>query len=90
MKQNKKIKPLVNVVTVEPRHVERYWPLAEFMVAEALKYSGKYADSKHIYDYLLKDLMQCWIMFGSDEEEENKENDNLNAHNTNKFINYKC
>jgi hypothetical protein len=25
-----------------------------------------------------------------DEEEENKENDNLNAHNTNKFINYKC
>jgi hypothetical protein len=72
MKQNKKIKPLVNVVTVEPRHVERYWPLAEFMITEALKYSGKYADSKHIYDYLLKDFMQCWIMFGSDEEEENK------------------
>ena len=72
MKQNKKIKPLVNVVTVEPRHVERYWPLAEFMVTEALNYSGKYANSKHIYDLLLKDLMQCWIMFGSDESEESK------------------
>jgi esterase/lipase superfamily enzyme len=25
-----------------------------------------------VYDYLLKDMMQCWIMFGSDENEENK------------------
>jgi len=73
MKQTKKkLKPLVNVITVEPRHVERFWPLAEFMVSEALNYSGKYADSKHIYEYLLKDMMQCWIMFGSDENEENK------------------
>ena len=73
MKQTKKkLKPLVNVITVEPRHVERFWPLAEFMVNEALNYSGKYADSKHIYEYLLKDMMQCWIMFGSDENEENK------------------
>ena len=73
MKQTKKkIKPLVNVITVEPKHVERFWPLAEFMVTEALNYSGKYADSKHVYDYLLKDMMQCWIMFGSDENEENK------------------
>ena len=40
----------------EPKDVERFWPLAEFMVTEALKYSGEYASSKHIYDYLKKDL----------------------------------
>ena len=68
----KKIKPLVNVVTIVPKDVDKFWPLAEFMVSEALKYSGQYADAKHIYDYLCKDLMQCWIMFGSDELEENK------------------
>ena len=48
----KKIKPLVQVISVEPKDIERFWPLAEFMVSEALKYSGKYADAKHIYDYL--------------------------------------
>ena len=68
----KKIKPLVQVISVEPKDIERFWPLAEFMVGEALKYSGKYADAKHIYDYLKKDMMQCFLMFGSDELEENK------------------
>ena len=44
-----------------------------------------------------KELVEFWkdeirIRCGKieDEEEENKENDNLNAHNTNRFINYKC
>ena len=42
MKQTKKkIKPLVNVLSIEPKDVERFWPLAEFMVTEALKYSGE-------------------------------------------------
>ena len=73
MKQTKKkIKPLVNVLSIEPKDVERFWPLAEFMIKEALKYSGEYADAKHIYDFLKKDMMQCFIMFGSDELEENK------------------
>ena len=73
MKQRKKkIKPLVNVLSIQPKDVERFWPLSEFMIKEALKYSGEYADPKHIYDLLKKDMMQCFIMFGSDELEENK------------------
>ena len=39
----KKIKPLVSVIPVEPNNVEKFWPLAEFMVKQALDYSGKYA-----------------------------------------------
>jgi hypothetical protein len=68
----KKIKPLVNVLPIEPKDIERFWPLCEFMVAEALAFSGKYADPEFIFRELKKDVMQCWIMFGSDETEENK------------------
>jgi len=68
----KQIKPLVTILSLEPKDIERFWPLAEFMVAEALAFSGKYADSAWIMDELKKDTMQCWIMFGSDESEENK------------------
>ena len=39
----KQIKPLVSILPLEPKDIERFWPLAEFMVAEALAFSGKYA-----------------------------------------------
>ncbi len=68
----KQIKPLVSILPLEPKDIERFWPLAEFMVSEALAFSGKYADSAWVMNELKKDLMQCWIMFGSDESEENK------------------
>lgn len=68
----KKIKAAVNVVSVTPVDVKKFWPLAEFMVAEALNYSGKYCDPKDIYEELLLDKMQLFIMFGADEQEENK------------------
>jgi len=68
----KQTKPQVNVVAVVAKDVQKFWPLSEFMVAEALKYSGEYADAKHIYDELIADKMQLFIMFGSDESEENK------------------
>ena len=51
-KTAQKTKAQVNVVAVTPTDVEKFWPLSEFMVAEALKYSGNYADAKHIYDEL--------------------------------------
>jgi hypothetical protein len=31
----KQIKPLVSILPLEPKDIERFWPLAEFMVAEA-------------------------------------------------------
>ena len=68
----KKIKPLVSVLPIEPKDVDRFWPLMEFMVTEALTFSGKYADAEWVFRELKKDVMQCWIMFGSDESEENK------------------
>jgi hypothetical protein len=72
-KANKKqIKPLVSILPLEPKDIGKFWPLAEFMVAEALAFSGKYAESTWVMDELKKDTMQCWIMFGSDESEENK------------------
>jgi hypothetical protein len=39
--------------------VDRFWPLMEFMVSEALAFSGKYADSKWFLDQLKKDSIQC-------------------------------
>ena len=68
----KKIKPLVSVLPIEPKDIDRFWPLMEFMVSEALTFSGKYADAEWVFRELKKDVMQCWIMFGSDESEENK------------------
>ena len=68
----KKIKPLVSVLPIEPKDIDRFWPLMEFMVTEALTFSGKYADAEWVFRELKKDVMQCWIMFGSDESEENK------------------
>ena len=71
-KTAKKIKPIVSVLPIEPKDVERFWPLAQFMVQKALNYSGKYADANHILEYCKKDEMQLFVFFGSDESEENK------------------
>ena len=70
--KRKSIKPLVSILPLEPKDIEKFWPLAEFMVAEALSYSGKYADAEDILEWLKKDEMQCWIMFGSDEKNKTK------------------
>ena len=70
--KKKQIKPLVSILPLEPKDIEKFWPLAEFMVAEALVFSGKYADSAWVLKELKKDMMQCWVMFGSDEFKENK------------------
>ena len=69
----KQIKPLVSIIPIEPKDVERFWPLCEFMVAEALAFSGKYAESSWVYEELKKDNNAMLdLMFGSDESEENK------------------
>jgi len=50
----KQIKPLVSILPLEPKDIEKFWPLAEFMVSEALAFSGKYADSSWVMDNLKK------------------------------------
>jgi len=68
----KQIKPLVSVIPIESKDVEKFWPLAEFMVAEALRYSGGFAEPRDIKDLLQKDEAQLFLVFGSDEEELNQ------------------
>ncbi len=70
--KKKSIKPLVSVIPIEPKDIEKFWPLAEFMVTEALAFSGKYAESSYFFEELKANRMQLWVMFGSDEFEENK------------------
>ena len=36
----KTIKKEVGVLFIEPKRIEEYWPLAEFMVKEGLQYDG--------------------------------------------------
>tara|TARA_Y100000114_G_scaffold67917_1_gene62248 strand:+ start:1140 stop:1601 length:462 start_codon:yes stop_codon:yes gene_type:complete len=70
-KLNRK-KPDISVLSVEPKFVEKFWPLCDFMVAEALKYSGEFAEPRDLKELLLKDEAQLFIVFGSDEEEINQ------------------
>ena len=65
----KLIKPDISVLSVEPKYIDKFWPLCDFMIAEALKYSGGFADAKDIKDLLKKDEAQMFLVFGSDEEE---------------------
>ncbi len=48
MQVEKTIKPEVDVLCIKPKEVDTFWPLVEFLIAEALKFSGQYADAKHI------------------------------------------
>ena len=57
MQKQKLIKPKVDILSVEPQYIEKFWPLCDFMVAEALQYSGGFASPHHIKD-LLKKVMQ--------------------------------
>lgn len=69
------IKPIseqVKIISVLPNEVNKFWGLVEFLIAEALKYGGSYADPKHIKEELEKDNMQLFIMFGQDDDGETK------------------
>jgi hypothetical protein len=61
----KQIKPLVSILSIETKDIERFWPLAEFMVAEALVFSGKYADSSWIFRRIKErlDAMLDYVWF---------------------------
>ena len=72
MQKPKPIKPDISVLSVEPKYIDKFWPLCDFMIAEALKYSGGFAEPKDIKDLLKKDEAQMFLVFGSDEEELNQ------------------
>lgn len=72
MQAEKITKAEIECLFIKPSEVETFWPLVEFFVAEALKYSGQYAEPKHIKELLKKNVMHLWIMFGKDEDGESK------------------
>ena len=67
MQAEKLIEKRVDVLHINSSDVERFWPLVNFMIAEALKYSGGYANAHHIKDYLIEGSMQLFVVFGSDD-----------------------
>ena len=72
MQKPKPIKPDISVLSVEPKYIDKFWPLCDFMISEALQYSGGFASAHHIKDLLKKDEAQMFLVFGSDEEELNQ------------------
>ena len=67
MQAERLIEKRVDVLHIHNHDVERFWPLVNFMIAEALKYSGGYANAYHIKDYLIEGSMQLFVVFGSDD-----------------------
>ena len=68
----KTISQQVQIIPVLPQEIDKFWGLVEFLIAEALKYGGSYADLKDIKEELIKDNMQLFIMFGQDDDGETK------------------
>lgn len=64
--------PQVSVIPIYPEEIDKYWGLVEFLIAEALKYGGSYADLSHVKADLKKDTMQLFIMYGVDDDGESK------------------
>ena len=64
MQAEKLIEKRVDVLHINSSDVERFWPLVNFMIAEALKYSGGFANAHHIKDYLIEGSMQLFLVFG--------------------------
>ena len=64
MQTKQNIKPVsqqVQVISVLPQEIDKFWGLVEFLIAEALKYGGSYADLKDIKEELEKDRMQLFL-----------------------------
>jgi len=72
MQAEKIIKNNIEVLPIIPSKVEDIWSLVHFMIAEALVYSGKYADAEDIKQLLLSGDNQLFLIFGSENDESNK------------------
>jgi len=72
MQAKKIINNGIEVLQIIPSKVEDIWPLVHFMIAEALVYSGRYAEAEDIKQLLLSGDNQLFLVFGSEEGETNK------------------
>jgi len=65
-------KPKIDILPIEPKDVEKYWPLADFMVREALRYSGRFAEAEDIKEAIRHAEMQLFLAFGHEGDGLNK------------------
>jgi len=65
-------KPKVDILPIEPKDIEKYWPLAEFMIREALRFSGQFATASDIKAALEDAEMQLFLAFGHEGDNVNK------------------
>lgn len=65
-------KPKIDILPIEPKDIDKYWPLADFMIREALRYSDDFATAEDIKDALHHAEMQLFIAFGHDGDSQNK------------------
>jgi len=68
MRQEKKrIKKEVAVLYIDPKKLDEYWTLVEFMLREGLKYDGNPMDIEDLKEGIKDGSFQLFTMFGSDD-----------------------
>ena len=73
MAQSKlKINKEVAVLYIEPKQLNDYWTLVEFMLREGLKYDGDPMSITDLKEGILLGHLQLFVMFGSDDGEKHK------------------
>ena len=72
MQAEKIIKHNIEILPISTKQIEEMWGLVHFMIAEAIQYSGNYAEAKHIKELLLRGENQLFLIFGSEEDGINK------------------
>ena len=65
--EKKQIKKEVSVLYIEPKKLDEYWTLVEFMLREGLKYDGQPMSIEKLRNDLEEGHYQLFMMFGSDD-----------------------
>ena len=68
----KTIKKEVRVLFIEPKMIEEYWPLAEFMVKEGLQYDGNPMSVSEMKKRIKRGEYQLFLIVGSDDGDKYK------------------
>ena len=70
--KKQQIKKEVNVLYIEPKDLNHYWSLLNFMLMESLKYDGHPMSLKSLKEKIITGEYQLFMIFGSDDGEKYK------------------
>ena len=65
--EKKQIKKEVGVLYIEPKKVDEYWLLVDFMLREGLRYDGDPMSIEDLKKDIKSGAFQLFVMFGSDD-----------------------